>query len=57
MIHIALWAAYLGLMAGAKRILSRKGIFFVPLRTFKQGGKHTAPNNAAFDASLRVQNP
>lgn len=50
MIHIALWAACLGLMAGAR-------ILYLLYGHFKQGGKHTAPSNAAFDASLRVQNP
>lgn len=56
MIHIAPWAACLGLMAGAKRILPPGGILYL-YGPFKQGGKHTAPSNEAFDASLRVQNP
>ena len=56
MIHIAPWAACLGLMAGAKRILPLGGILYL-YGPFKQGGKHTAPSNAAFDESLRVQNP
>lgn len=56
MIHIAPWAACLGLMAGAKRHLSPGGILYL-YGPFKQGGKHTAPSNAAFDQSLRLQNP
>ena len=56
MIHIAPWSACLGLMAGARRILSQGGILYL-YGPFKQGGKHTAPSNAAFDESLRMQNP
>lgn len=56
MIHIAPWAACLGLIAGAKRLLPPGGILYL-YGPFKQGDKHTAPSNAAFDASLRVQNP
>jgi hypothetical protein len=56
MIHIAPWAATLGLMRGAGRILPGGGLlyFYGP---YKRGGQHTAPSNAAFDASLRAQNP
>lgn len=56
MIHIAPWAACLGLMAGAKRILPSGGILYL-YGPYKQGGQHTAESNAAFDASLRQQNP
>ncbi|WP_254721915.1 DUF938 domain-containing protein [Kovacikia minuta] len=56
MIHIAPWAACLGLMAGAKRILPAEGVLYL-YGPFKQGGKHTAPSNAAFDQSLQMQNP
>ncbi|HEY9669780.1 MAG TPA: DUF938 domain-containing protein [Coleofasciculaceae cyanobacterium] len=56
MIHIAPWSACLGLMAGARRILSQGGILYL-YGPFIQGGKHTAPSNAAFDESLRIQNP
>jgi hypothetical protein len=55
MIHIAPKSAYLGLFAGAKRILPIDGILYL-YGPFKQGGVHTAPSNAAFDASLRSQN-
>jgi len=56
MIHIAPWAAGLGLLRGAARILPPGGplILYGP---YKQGGTHTAPSNAAFDAGLRAQDP
>lgn len=56
MIHIAPRAAQLGLMAGASRILPAGGILYL-YGPFKQNGVHTAPSNAAFDESLRSQNP
>lgn len=56
MIHIAPWSACLGLMAGAGRILPAGGILYL-YGPFKQGGRHTAPSNAAFDESLGAQNP
>jgi hypothetical protein len=56
MIHIAPWSACLGLMAGAGRILPPGGILYL-YGPFKQGGRHTAASNAAFDESLQMQNP
>jgi hypothetical protein len=56
MIHIAPWSACLGLIAGAGRILPPGGILYL-YGPFKQGGRHTAPSNAAFDESLQAQNP
>lgn len=56
MIHIAPWSACLGLMAGAKQVLPNQGILYL-YGPFKQGGEHTADSNAAFDESLRAQNP
>jgi hypothetical protein len=56
MIHIAPKAAYLGLFAGAQRILPVGGILYL-YGPFKQDGVHTAPSNAAFDQSLQSQNP
>ncbi|MGJ5676436.1 MAG: DUF938 domain-containing protein [Nostochopsis sp.] len=56
MIHISPWAACLGLMTGAGHILSSGGILYL-YGPFKRDGKHTAPSNAAFDESLRAQNP
>jgi hypothetical protein len=56
MIHIAPWSACVGLIAGARRILPVGGILYL-YGPFKQGGRHTAPSNAVFDESLRMQNP
>lgn len=56
MIHIAPWSACLGLMAGAERLLPIDGILYL-YGPFQIQGQHTAPSNAAFDASLRTQNP
>jgi hypothetical protein len=56
MIHIAPWSACLGLMAGAGRLLPPDGILYL-YGPFKQGGEHTAPSNAAFDHSLKAQDP
>ena len=56
MIHISPWSTCLGLMAGAGRILPPGGILYL-YGPFKQNGEHTAPSNAAFDESLRAQNP
>jgi Protein of unknown function (DUF938) len=56
MIHIAPWEACLGLMAGAGQILPPGGILYL-YGPFTRGGKHTAPSNAAFDESLREQDP
>lgn len=56
MIHISPWAACLGLMAGANRILPPGGILYM-YGPYKQNGKHTAPSNSSFDQSLKMQNP
>jgi SAM-dependent methyltransferase len=56
MIHIAPWQACEGLVRGAARILPPGGplVLYGP---FRRGGAHTAPSNAAFDESLRAQDP
>lgn len=54
MIHIAPWEATAALICGAARVLPRDGILFL-YGPFKQGGTHSAPSNAEFDASLRAQ--
>lgn len=54
MVHIAPWAATLGLFAGASRLLRAGGILFL-YGPFMRGGVHTAPSNAAFDASLKAR--
>jgi hypothetical protein len=56
MVHIAPWAAAEGLFAGAARLLPASAplVLYGP---FKRHGRHTAPSNAAFDASLRSRDP
>ncbi len=56
MIHISKWSACLGLIAAAGRILSSEGVLYL-YGPYKQGGKHTAPSNAAFSEYLQEQNP
>jgi len=56
MIHIAPWEAALGLLRGAARVLPAGGLLLL-YGPFKQGGGHTAPSNAAFDADLRARDP
>ena len=59
LIHIAPWSAAEGLLRGASRVLRSAGagaplVLYGP---FKREGRHTAPSNEAFDASLRRRNP
>jgi Protein of unknown function (DUF938) len=56
MIHIAPWTAAEGLMAGAGRTLASGGVLYL-YGPFKEDGRHTAPSNADFDASLRARDP
>ncbi len=56
MIHIAPWRVAEGLFAGVPRVLRSGGLLFL-YGPFRVGGAHTAPSNAAFDASLRARNP
>lgn len=56
MIHISPWTAAQGLMAGAARLLPAGGLLYL-YGPFKENGIHTAPSNAAFDASLRARDP
>ena len=53
MIHIAPWSAALGLLRGAERLLRTGGILFLYGPFMRDG--HTAPSNAAFDASLKAR--
>lgn len=55
-LHIAPWRVSEGLMAAAGRLLRPDGRLFV-YGPFMRGGRHTAESNAAFDASLRRENP
>ncbi|MEZ5865275.1 MAG: DUF938 domain-containing protein [Geminicoccaceae bacterium] len=50
------WAATEGLLAGAARLLLPGGplVLYGP---FRRQGRHTAPSNTAFEASLQAQNP
>lgn len=56
MIHIAPWAATLGLFPGAARLLRADGTLLL-YGPFMHNGVHNAPSNAAFDDSLRARNP
>jgi hypothetical protein len=56
MIHIAPWAAALGLVRGAAALLPAGGILYL-YGAYKRGGVHTAPSNASFDESLRARDP
>ena len=55
-IHISPWKVAEGLFAGAARHLAADGRLFL-YGPFKRDGQHNAPSNAAFDESLRRQNP
>ena len=56
MVHIAPWAATVGLMRGAARLLPAGGVLCL-YGPFRREGRHTAPSNAAFDAQLRATDP
>jgi hypothetical protein len=55
MIHIAPWAACLGLLDGVSKRLG-PGAPLCLYGPFMRNGAHTAPSNAAFDESLRARN-
>ncbi len=56
MAHIAPWAATLGLLRGAARVLP-PGAPLVLYGPWIRDGVETAPSNLDFDASLRARNP
>lgn len=56
MIHIAPWAAGLGLLRGAAALLPA-GAPLILYGPFIQAGVETAASNLDFDASLRARNP
>jgi len=56
MIHIAPWSACLALCDGAAAALA-PGAPLVLYGPYREGGAHTAPSNASFDASLRERDP
>jgi hypothetical protein len=55
MIHIAPWAATLGLMSGASRLLPKKGLLYL-YGPYRRYGRHTSASNEAFDRDLRLRN-
>ncbi|MFY9684943.1 MAG: DUF938 domain-containing protein [Pseudolabrys sp.] len=55
-LHISPWRVSRNLFAGASRFLRKHGRLFV-YGPFRRDGAHTSPSNAAFDASLRAENP
>jgi len=55
-LHITPWAVAEGLMRGAGRLLAPGGIVYL-YGPYMRDGRHTAPSNAAFDASLRQRDP
>lgn len=55
MIHIAPWAATIGLFSGAGRLLRSGGLLLL-YGPFMHNGAHNAPSNAAFDESLKARN-
>ncbi len=56
MIHIAPWAAAVGLFAGAARILGPGAPLYL-YGPYRRNGAHTAPSNEAFDQSLKQRDP
>ena len=56
MIHIAPWAAAVGLVRGAAGVLGSGGVLYL-YGPFRRDGAPTAPSNEAFDQSLRARNP
>lgn len=56
MIHIAPWAACLGLMEGAGLLLEPGSLLYL-YGPYQRDGVHTAPSNEAFDRSLKSRNP
>lgn len=55
MIHITPWTVTMGLLAGAGKSLPNDGVLFL-YGPFTVDQEHTAPSNAAFDASLKGRN-
>jgi len=55
-LHVSPWSATAALFDGARNIVRRDGIVFL-YGPFMRAGRHTAPSNAQFDASLRAHDP
>jgi len=56
LLHISPWAVATGLFAGAGCLLEPDGMA-ITYGAYKRDGRHTAPSNADFDASLKHRNP
>ncbi|NVJ98940.1 MAG: DUF938 domain-containing protein [Alphaproteobacteria bacterium] len=56
LIHISPFAVTEALIAGAGQIMAQDGTLFL-YGPYKRDGKHTAPSNEAFDASLKSRDP
>lgn len=56
LLHISPWAVTEALMARAGERLVPGGTLYL-YGPYRRGGEHTAPSNAAFDASLRRHDP
>lgn len=56
MIHIAPWAACLGLLEGAQSTLTTMGLLCL-YGPFMRNGAHTSESNYRFDVSLQSRNP
>ncbi|HVJ92491.1 MAG TPA: DUF938 domain-containing protein [Labilithrix sp.] len=56
MIHIAPWVACERLLDGAAALLAPGKLLYL-YGPYRRDGRHTAPSNEAFDASLRARNP
>jgi len=56
LIHISPWSVCRGLMRNAGRLLATGGqvVLYGP---FRREGRHTAPSNRDFDASLKAKDP
>jgi len=55
-IHISPWEATAALMRGAGEILPPGGVL-VTYGPYRRDGRHTAPSNEEFDASLKARDP
>ena len=56
MIHISPWTAAQGLDGRRRTAAAAGGVLYL-YGPFKENGVHTAPSNAAFDASLKARDP
>lgn len=56
LVHIAPWEAALGLLRGAARHLKPGGVL-VLYGPYRVDGRHTAPSNESFDATLKEKDP